>query len=80
MPLYFFDTDDGDHSHRDDEGLDLPHVEAARVAALDALPDMARDKMPDGDRRTFVASVRNDRGAVVYVATLSLKGEWQATR
>ena len=78
MPRYFFDTDDGDQSLRDEDGLDLPHVEAAREAALDVLPDMARDKMPDGDRRTFVASVRDDRGIVVYIATLSLKGEWQA--
>ena len=80
MPRYFFDTDDGDQSFRDDEGLDLPHVEAAREAALDALPDMARDKMPDGDRRTFVATVRDAYGVVVYSATLSLKGEWRATR
>ena len=80
MPRYFFDTDDGDQSHRDDDGLDLPHAEAARQAALDVLPDMARDKMPDGDRRTFVASVRNDQGAIIYTATLSRKGEWRSTR
>ena len=80
MPRYFFDTDDGDQSHRDDEGHDLPDVQAARVAALDVLPDMARDKMPDGDRRTFVASVRDDQGAIIYIATLSLKGEWRSTR
>ena len=79
MPRYFFDTDDGDRSHRDDDGLDLPHPEAARRAALDALPDMARDKMPDGDRRTLVAAVRDERGTVVYSATLSLEGDWRAT-
>ena len=78
MPRYFFDTDDGDRSHRDDDGLDLPHPEAARRAALDALPDMARDKMPDGDRRTLVAAVQDERGTVVYAATLSLEGDWRA--
>ena len=78
MPLYFFDTDDGDTMHRDTGGQDLPDAEAARSAVLDALPDMARDKMPDGDSRTFIATARDQRGTMVYVATLTLKGERRA--
>jgi hypothetical protein len=45
MARYFFDTDDGDTFVEDDEGQDLPDAEAAREAALAALPGMARDKM-----------------------------------
>ena len=75
MPLYYFDTDDGDTMHRDTGGQNLPDAEAARCAALDALPDMARDKMPDGDSRTFIATARDQQGNMVYVATLTLKGE-----
>ena len=74
MPRYFIDTDDGDIAHGDSDGHDLPDAEAARRAALDALPDMARDKLPDGDDRTFTATARDEQGAVVYVATLILKG------
>lgn len=75
MPRYFVDTHDGDTPHSDTDGHDLPDAEAARRAVLDALPDMARDKLPDGDSRTFMAAARDERGAVVYTATLTLRGE-----
>jgi len=78
MPRYFIDTDDDDTFIEDDEGLDLPDAEAARKAAQASLPDMARDKMPDGDGRTFCASVRDEAGTVIYKATLTLTGEWSA--
>lgn len=51
MPRYIVDTDEGDHSHRDEDGLEFPRVEVA----LEVLSDMARDKMPGGDRRTWRA-------------------------
>jgi hypothetical protein len=59
MPRYFFDTDDGDERYRDDEGMDFPHAGAARDAEIGALPDMARDKILDGDRHTFAVQVRD---------------------
>lgn len=80
MPRYFIDTDDNDSFVEDDEGQDLPDVEAARELAQAALPDMARDKIPDGDCRTFCASVRDEAGTVIYKATLSLHGEWKTDR
>ncbi len=76
MPRYFIDADDGDFPHRDEDGHDLPDDEAARRTALDALPDMARDKIPDGDTRTFTATARDGRGNVVYGASLVLRGGW----
>ena len=75
MPRYFIHTDDGDFQHRDEDGHDLPDVKAARLAVLDVLPDMARDKLPDGDSRTFSATAWDDQENIVYVATLTLKGE-----
>ena len=75
MPRYFIDTDDGDYIHLDEDGHDLPDAEGARTATLDALPDIARDKMPDGDRRTIIATARDQKGSIVYSATLTLKGE-----
>jgi hypothetical protein len=80
MPRYFFDTDDGDFRWKDGEGEELCDDEAARSAALDALPDMARDKLPDGDRRTFSVRVRDVAGTVIYSATLDLVGEWHIAR
>ncbi len=74
MPRFFIDTDDGDVRVHDDEGFDLADAEAARREAMTVLPDMARDKLPDGDRRTFVATVRDEAGSVLYSATLTLVG------
>ena len=77
MPRYFIDTNDDDVFVEDEEGQDLPDAEAAREAAQAALPDMARDKMPDGEGRTFCACVRDEAGVVIYKATLTLRGEWK---
>ncbi|MCJ2021759.1 hypothetical protein MKK84_30845 [Methylobacterium sp. E-065] len=78
MPRYFIDTNDDDTFVEDEEGQDLPDAEAARDVAQAALPDMARDKMPDGDGRTFCASVRDEAGTVLYKATLTLSASWSA--
>ncbi len=75
MPHYFIDAQFGDFDHRDEEGHVLPDDEAARKAALQALPDMARDAMPAGDNDTFTVTVRDERG-LVYEATLTLRGRW----
>ena len=76
MPRYYIDTDDGDLSIIDDAGFDLSGAAEARTMAIDALPDMARDKLPDGDRRTFSVRVRDEQGAMIYSAEMTLVGEW----
>lgn len=76
MPRYFVDTSDGAMPVIDNLGHELPDDEAARKAALIALPDMARDEMPDGDERKFSVAVRAEDGRAVYSATLTLKGRW----
>jgi hypothetical protein len=80
MPHFFFDTDDGHFHNVDDEGFELPNIEAARIEALHALPDMARNKLPNRDRRTYSVWVRDAEGAVVYSASLDLVGEWHIPR
>ena len=72
MPRYFFDTYDGNQMAPDEAGLELADIAAAKVEAQKALPDMARDAMPDGNHRTFVVSVRDEAGTVVVRAALSL--------
>ena len=77
MARYFIDTSDGDLSVPDDEGQDFDDDSAARNAAVSALPDIARDVMPDGDDRTFSAAVRNADGKIIYNAVLTFKGTWR---
>ncbi|MCP4560809.1 MAG: hypothetical protein GY873_13580 [Bosea sp.] len=77
MPLYFFDTDDGSETITDVVGRDLSNDVVARWAGLDTLPDMARDKIAEGDHRTFRVSVRNAQDTVIYVATLALMRGWK---
>lgn len=80
MPRYFFDTDDGDRRAEDRDGVELPDHEAARRLAQAALPDMAHDKLPDGDHRDFTVRVRDEGGTVLYSACLALNGEWHVAR
>ena len=76
MPRYFFDTNDGDMVDEDDVGLEFADHEAARREAIATLPDMARDRLPDGDRRNFSVRIRDEAGTVLYSASLALTGEW----
>lgn len=77
MPRYFFDIDDtGQQMLHDDEGSELPGADQARLEALAVLPDLARDELPDGDRRAFTVVVRDDNGRSIFRATLSLHAEW----
>jgi hypothetical protein len=77
MARYTITTDDDDMLVEGDfsEGLTCP--KAARLAALAALPDMARDKIPDGDCRTFKTAVRDENGQEIYSATMTLAGAWK---
>jgi hypothetical protein len=73
MPRYYFDIDDGETSVQDEEGLDLPGFDHARVHAQSVLGDLARDVVPeDGTQRRIVVFVRDDAGNTVLRASLSL--------
>lgn len=76
MPRYFFDTDNGSEPVIDLEGRELPDA-AARWFGLDTLPDMARDKISEGDHRTFGVVVSNAERVVIYSATIALMGGWK---
>ena len=73
MPRYFFDIADGDNSGHDDEGLNFSDLKAARAGALRALGEIARDELPDGDRRDFRVSIRDEAGQILLEATLALR-------
>lgn len=77
MPRYYIDTDDDVLSVRDEEGQEFANVEATRHLAHVALSDMMRHKLPDGEPRIVTASLRDESGSILYVATLTLAGEWR---
>jgi uncharacterized membrane protein len=72
LPRYFFDTYDGNLFVPDNEGIELKDLDAAKAEAQKALPDLARDALPDGDQKTFIVSVRDEAGQVVLRAALTL--------
>lgn len=76
MPKYFFDTFDGDNTALDADGIDCASRQVVQHRAIDALPDMAREMLPDGPNRTFRVEVRDDSGDVVFRATLELQSVW----
>lgn len=76
MTRYYIDSDDNDRTVIDEAGFELSGPLEARSMAIDVLPDMAREKLPDGDRRTFSVRVRDEAGTVIYSAELTMAGEW----
>ena len=49
MSRFYIDTSDQDFFHRDDTESEVEDIEEAKNASVGALPDMAREALPDGD-------------------------------
>jgi hypothetical protein len=77
MFRYFFDINDGELSTTDLDGLELDGPEAARVEAVRALSEIARDALREGHARTLTATVRTP-GEAILRASLTLECEWLA--
>ena len=52
----------------------LSGVEAARIEAQNALADMVRDALTNGDQRTIAVRVRDETGRTVVKAAVSYLG------
>ena len=72
MPLYYFDTHDGETFISDEEGLELEGIDEVRAQAQTALADMLHDGIPASDQRTLFVRVRDEADAVVLKAGLSI--------
>ena len=79
MPKFFVDFQDEGTVHRDDEGSELADFEQARNEAIGMLPQIAKDELPNGEHREFVATIRDHTGVAIYRATLTFHGEWLST-
>ena len=75
MPHYFFDSYDGASLIRDDVGLELDGLEAAKQAATASLGDWARDELPKSQRKELAVQVRDETGKTVARACLWLEVE-----
>jgi len=73
MPKYYFDLVDGAETSIDDLGLEFADLEAARANALLALAEIARDKLPQGDRKELKIYVRDESGHILLTASLELR-------
>ena len=80
MPIYYFETDDGNVFRDDLTGVDLPNDLAARQEVVRAFPDMIRELVPDDDERIYAATARNENGDIVYKATMTFRGEWMLAK
>jgi hypothetical protein len=72
MPRYFFDFQDGELWLIDEEGQEYESLQAARDAAIAALPDFGREAPPRDGKRNFVAFIRDERGAQLCTVELNL--------
>jgi hypothetical protein len=75
MPRYFVDFQDGDEFHKDVVGIEYRDVKTARREAALLLPSIAKDELPDGEHRTFIATLRDRDGKALYRAILVFHGE-----
>jgi hypothetical protein len=72
MPQFYFDTDDGGDLVPGETGVDLPSLNAARQQAQAALGKMAKDRLPDDERRTFSVTIRDEKLRPVMRVALEL--------
>jgi hypothetical protein len=70
MPLYFFDSNDGDDFIRDEEGVELDGIDAARDEATAALAGIAKDALPKTTRRELSIEVRDECDRLLIRASL----------
>ena len=80
MAKYFFETETENLLVPDDEGSELADDNAARAAAIIALPDIAKDMMPIADRRAFTLRVLNEDRVLIYKSTVTFDGGWAVDR
>lgn len=76
MPRFFFDIDDGEDFTSDEEGMFCGTLKDLSYQAVDVLPDIAREELPNGPRRTFLVKARDETGQYVFRATLTLASAW----
>jgi hypothetical protein len=73
MARYFFDWRDNENFDEDDEGMELPDLEAVKVEASRALLERAHDILPGLDRHSLSIEVRDNTGRPLLSIVLILE-------
>ncbi|MER0238920.1 hypothetical protein [Fulvimarina sp. MAC8] len=76
MNTYFFDVRDNDKISRDSVGVFCVSDADIRKKAIETLPGLAGDVLPDGDQHEISVLVREKGGTYVFIATLLLISHW----
>jgi hypothetical protein len=64
VPRYFIDLHDGANLVRDQKGVDLPDLAAARAQAVRMMTRVAQGLADPQERQDYIIAVRDDQGAV----------------
>jgi hypothetical protein len=75
MPRYYFDITDGDDRFTDDEGTVFADLMLARAEAMRTLAAIVQDELPNGDRRDFKVSIRDEHDRILLTGSLLLRVE-----
>ncbi len=71
MTRYFFDIQDGSDITQDDTGLELASLHEARVEAVLALAEFAKEVLPtDGCEHAFLITIRENDKPVLLTKLL----------
>ena len=73
MPRYFFDIRNGDGLIPDEEGTDLPDLQAAQLEAARTLADMSRDHAINNAPHRLSVEVKDDQQKPLLEAVLTLE-------
>jgi uncharacterized protein (UPF0262 family) len=75
MHRYFFDTEIGDLSVTDSQGIEARDLDHARDLAVDALPEMLREAVRHGQSGPVRVKVRDAEGQCRFRAALVFETE-----
>ena len=73
MARYFFDWRDNEDFDVDDEGMDLPDLEAVKVEASRSLLERAHEILPGLDRHSLSIEVRDANSRKLLTITIILE-------
>ncbi|ORE90284.1 hypothetical protein [Aurantimonas sp. 22II-16-19i] len=76
MKMYFFDVSDNGNITRDDVGVFCVSDADVRQKAIEALPGLADEVLPDGDRHEISVIVREENEVYIFRATLLFTSHW----
>ncbi|MER0237587.1 hypothetical protein [Fulvimarina sp. MAC8] len=76
MPTFYFDIEDDSTLQRDETGVVCDSSEAIQKFAMEALPSIVSERLADANRHTIAILVRDEEGAYVFRAAMTMTAGW----